>query len=321
MSFGNSWASCHTIDKDNKRDMPNSYHGMYSSGTISYMLDQVSIVFYTVTAAYNGNEYYFEDKINRCMFHYGKDKLIQGRVYPQDNDSNENGIYKDIREIMQKIIADCEGTTNYWTTKKGVQEIGDYVNHGGTNYPDYRHYNNCCISFPKEKEINPTVMVIGHKPICVECGSEHWEEESINCCNTGCECESCGEHISDDDSYWVDGSRYCRDCVTYCEHCEEYVLPNNASWVDSVDAYICDNCIENNFVCCSRCGEYYPEDETSPLDHYEETVCDDCLSMYYTQCDECGDYFRRSDIIHDDVTQQNYCEDCYDSFEDEEAAE
>lgn len=40
MSFGNSWASCHTIDKTNKRNMPNSYEGMYSSGTVSYMLDK-----------------------------------------------------------------------------------------------------------------------------------------------------------------------------------------------------------------------------------------------------------------------------------------
>ena len=44
MSFGNSWASCHTIDKNNKRGMPNSYEGMYSSGTISYMLDSPSMV-------------------------------------------------------------------------------------------------------------------------------------------------------------------------------------------------------------------------------------------------------------------------------------
>lgn len=54
MSFGNSWASCHTIDKENKRGMPNSYEGMYSSGTVSYMLDSPSMVFYTVDASYKG---------------------------------------------------------------------------------------------------------------------------------------------------------------------------------------------------------------------------------------------------------------------------
>ena len=69
MSFGNSWASCHTIDKTNKRHMPNSYEGMYSSGTVSYMLDKPSMVFYTVDAAYEGKDFWHEPKINRQMFH------------------------------------------------------------------------------------------------------------------------------------------------------------------------------------------------------------------------------------------------------------
>ena len=60
MSFGNSWASCHTIDQKNKRDMPNSYQGAYCSGTISYMLDGTSMVFYTVDASYEGDEFYDE---------------------------------------------------------------------------------------------------------------------------------------------------------------------------------------------------------------------------------------------------------------------
>lgn len=82
MSFGNSWASCHTIDKQNKRGMPNSYQGMYSSGTISYMLDSPSMVFYTVDASYDGNDFWNEPKINRQMYHWGENKLIQGRLYP-----------------------------------------------------------------------------------------------------------------------------------------------------------------------------------------------------------------------------------------------
>lgn len=105
MSFGNSWASCHTIDKENKRGMPNSYEGMYSSGTVSYMLDSPSMVFYTVDASYNGNEFWNEPKINRQMFHWGEDKLIQGRLYPQDNDGN-NSVYTPHREIVQSIMSE-----------------------------------------------------------------------------------------------------------------------------------------------------------------------------------------------------------------------
>ena len=77
MSFGNSWSSCHTIDKNNKRDMPNSYHGQYSAGTLSYMLDETSAVFYTVDAKYDGDKLELEPKINRCMFHIGEYKIVE----------------------------------------------------------------------------------------------------------------------------------------------------------------------------------------------------------------------------------------------------
>lgn len=318
MSFGNSWASCHTIDKENKRDMPNSYQGAYSSGTISYMLDEVSIVFYTVTASYDGDEYYFESKINRCMFHYGEDKLVQGRVYPQDNDSNADNIYKDIREIVQKVIADCEGMTNYWTTKKGASEIGDYVYHNGTNYPDYRYYGNCCISFPKGKDVNDKHIRIGHQPICISCGHEHGKEYDINCCDDMSECTSCGTRINDDDSYWVNCHRYCRDCVTYCEYCDEYVLREDSTWVDAIDDYVCDECLSDRFTYCEHCQEYYRDGDTTYLDNYGYSVCDDCLEDHYVECDECNEHFRRRDIVHIDSTGQNYCDDCFDNVEVDE---
>ena len=78
MSFGNSWASCHTIDKNNKRGMPDNYSGCYSSGTISYMLDGSSMVLYTVDSKYDGDDYWTQSKINRQMFHWGEEKLVCG---------------------------------------------------------------------------------------------------------------------------------------------------------------------------------------------------------------------------------------------------
>ena len=109
MSFGNSWTSCHTIDKRDDRDLSHlydGYQGCYSSGTESYMLDKTSCVFYTVKAEYEGNKFELQDKINRNMFHYYDNQLVQGRVYPKCNDDDSNGLYKDIREIVQKVFAD-----------------------------------------------------------------------------------------------------------------------------------------------------------------------------------------------------------------------
>lgn len=183
MSFGNSWSSCHTIDKNNKRDMPNSYQGRYSAGTLSYMLDETSAVFYTVDAKYDGDKLELEPKINRCMFHIGEYKVVQGRVYPQDNDG-ENGIYTEIRNIVQKIIADCWEKPNVWVLKKGTSACARITNTKGVHYRDYLSYDSCNVSYLKLDEfgtVNNESITIGHNPICPQCGDEHTYEESVEC--------------------------------------------------------------------------------------------------------------------------------------------
>ena len=43
-SNGNSWSSCHTLDKNN----PNGFSGCHCSGTMSYLLDGTTMVYYQV---------------------------------------------------------------------------------------------------------------------------------------------------------------------------------------------------------------------------------------------------------------------------------
>lgn len=183
MSFGNSWASCHTIDKRNQRKKPDNHNGMYSSGTLSYALDSSSFVFYTVHKDYNGTEFELQDKINRNMFHIGNDKLIQARVYPQCSDSAD-GIYKQIREVVQQIIADCLEMPNLWKNVKGMNECYKVTISKGTHYQDYVKFNNCNVSYLKLTEddmYNTAKMTIGHNPICPHCGLSHTWEDSVEC--------------------------------------------------------------------------------------------------------------------------------------------
>lgn len=183
MSFGNSWASCHTIDKTNKRDMPDAYSGGYSGGTMSYMLDGSSVVFYTVDAKYTGDQLELEPKINRNMFHIGEDKIIQGRVYPQSNDDYD-GIYTKIRNIVQKVIADCMGKPNLWKLRKGTDECEEVTDTIGVHYKDYLSFDSCNVSYLKLDDsgsVNTTKIKIGHNPICPCCGETHDSEENIEC--------------------------------------------------------------------------------------------------------------------------------------------
>lgn len=217
MSFGNSWSSCHTIDKKNKRDMPNSYQGQYSGGTLSYMLDGTTAVFYTVDAKYDGDKLELEPKINRCMFHIGEYKVVQGRVYPQTNDG-EGGIYTEIRNIVQKIIADCWGKPNMWTLKKGIGHCCHVIKSEGVHYRDYENFDYCNVSYLKfddSENLNNERITVGHNPICPKCGKEHTYEESVECYH--CYDEDRNNEDTDDDDDDDDDEIYSEWTDTWME--------------------------------------------------------------------------------------------------------
>lgn len=316
MSFGNSWASCHTIDKRNKRGMPNDYSGCYSSGTVSYMLDPSSMVFYTVDASYNGNDYWTQPKINRQMFHWGEEKLIQARLYPQDNDGYSDA-YTPYRNIVQEIISTIYGFPNLWTLSKGTDNASRYIISGGTHYRDYTNFSNCNMSRVKGSE-NENNIYVGHSPICIQCGETHSIAENINCCNGGLKCEDCGYVISEDDAIYIDGSYYCRDCVSYCECCDEYHR-DEGTWIESEDRYVCDGCLNEYYRYCHACGEYYYYDETRYIESEDRYVCDHCYEDEYDACAKCGEVFRIEYMIkHNGYL---YCEDCHEEMEEDEEDE
>lgn len=260
MSFGNSWKSCHTIDKFNDRAVNgDGYGGCYSGGTLSYMLDGASIVYYTVDKKYDGTDFEFEPKINRCMFHIGEDKLIQGRVYPQSNDGDQT-IYTEIRNIMQKVIAEMFDTENLWVLSKGINSCSSVIDTIGIHYPDYTNFETCNVSYLKPVK-NIKKITVGHNGICPKCGKVHTNHNSILCYE--CErnektCPHCGRTINRyNPSVTIDGEEYCQSCAHYCDHHERwevdttmrrvyrsaYVSHYGRQWDVNVDDGICV-CIE-----------------------------------------------------------------------------
>lgn len=346
MSFGNSWASCHTIDKNNRRGMPNSFTGCYSSGTLSYALDSTSMVFYTVDSKYSGNEYYFEPKMNRQMFHFGEDKLVQGRLYPQSCDNGSMNEYAQFRNLMQEIIALGLGVPNLWTLKRGTDACMEAIWTHGTHYPDYRHFSNCTVSILKNSE-NEMRMTVGAEPICIECGCRHSEAESISCCSHGYVCEHCGCRIDDDDARWVDGEPYCCECVSWCDRCDSYHLEDDGQYVDSIGMWVCNECLDENYYYCEDCEEYYPRDRVTWIESEDRYVCDDCLddNYYYCtncneyhfsarwvdsvdgyvcnecldedfhKCEKCGEYYRTDDMY--EIEDEYYCDECHEAIMEE----
>jgi hypothetical protein len=317
MSFGNSWASCHTIDKENRRGMPNSYSGQYSSGTISYMLDGSSMVFYTVDTKYDSDDYWTQPKINRQMFHYGEDKLVQGRLYPQSNDDNDDGGYAQYRNIVQEIISIIFDFPNLWVLQKGCCASNKFIYSYGTHYRDYSHFDNCSLSKIKDKN-NDKCFIVGATPICIECGSRHEIEDNINCCADKRRCKCCGQLIHEDDGHWIDDEFYCDDCVKYCDECGYYELNSRIRYVESTDRWVCDSCLEDDYSYCDHCGKYYPNHRVRYLDNLNETICNDCLRVHYSRCDGCGDWYENSELH--ECGDEYYCDDCYEE-EDEDVSE
>lgn len=283
MSNGNSWSSCHYIGDDDDEA------GCYSSGTISYMLDEHSFLFYTVDASYNGSDIELEPKIQRQVFGYNDEVLAQLRLYPQSNDSGAEQVYTDIREIVQKVVADCLGKPNLWIRSKDAEEVCKKGS-GATCFADWRSCNpggeHCSISTHKEREKGKEGrrIIFGAQPICIECGERHSYANNISCCNNCEYCEICGDRIHRDNVCW--GGRYgdipyCSDCSTWCDVCETY-HPNDC--VQEIDGrYVCDDCLEEHYDTCKRCGSLHDIDD-----------------MYYDR--ETGEY---------------YCEECYDKLIEE----
>lgn len=306
MSFGNSWSSCHTIDKANKRRMPNSYHGCYSSGTMSYMLDGASMVFYTVDSAYDGTDYWLEPKINRQMFHYCADKLVQGRLYPQDNDGASH-LYTDNRVVVQEIIAHIFDFPNLWKLETGIEAASRYIISAGTHYKDYRNFSNCTLSMVKDSQ-NEDKFKVGANPICVRCGKRHTTEDNICCCSE-VECAHCGYDVDIGDAIEIDGRFYCEECVSRCPICGENVVEDDMVYVDSEDRNVCPHCIEEHYTRCEYCGEYVYNDDATHIEDRDIYVCESCADAHCFFCEECERYF--SADARYPYNDKDLCEKCY----------
>lgn len=326
MSFGNSWASCHTIDKENVRCKPDNYAGQYSSGTESYMLDGTSFVVYTIseseTEEWGGVTIY--PRITRCMFHYGEDKLIQGRMYPQSNDGAATA-YRETRELVQKTMAELLEIPNFWVNKKGTGECGAVTRSRGTHYSDYTCFSDCNVSYVKGSE-NNNLVIIGHDPICPSCGDEHDYEESICCesCWDDCEiCAHCGERVDRDEVYWIDGEPYCDNCTVYCDYHGERevgsyydmfnITPIGHRWSmcvceDALDGMECDGDI---YRCC-ECGDIIDGNNDEYVvteDDGDVFCCANCAERAgYAYCEQEGGWFSNDNEIWDLLEQDDETE-------------
>lgn len=226
MSFGNSWSSCHTIDRGNLRRIKaqnhtSTFRGMCCGGCLSYMLDSCSAVVYTVDSEYKGDHLELEPKINRNMIHFHNGIMIQGRMYPQSFDYGAEDLYEQFRNIEEKVIADCIGTPNLWKYKGGTGECRNVISGTkGNNYEDYFSFDRVGVCYLKDNGmyVEPSDdFYIGHPGVDTVYGVEysykdelsrdHWESPVPQH-----ECACCGDIHPETEMHLIDDSWYCEDC-------------------------------------------------------------------------------------------------------------
>ena len=342
MSFGSSWSSCQTIDKESHyrpSDGGDNYEGMHASGTSSYMGDQSTVVMYTVDKSYEGSDYEMQPKINRCLFHLGEGKFVMGRVYPQGTDGEEE-VYCQWRQIFQQIIAECMNVPNYWKTVKDRDKKRAQIESSGTHYRDY-DYEYCNIAgfsyIKPTADTKPSVkyIKIGSQPICPSCGNYHWEEDTIECpsCRSDeVECAHCGYTADRENMHEIDGEWYCEDCCFYCEYHGEWEVGESYYVQDYGD--VCEYALESgDFNECDHCGTTYyvggGDDEGISTEDGYWYCCDRCAGragyamtddgLWYPEdevheCPECGTFVPNSEW--DDELEM--CTHCAENHENEE---
>lgn len=286
MSWGVDWGSCHDIDKEDKhcRSVGN-YSGCYSSGTESYMLDESSVVFFILGS--NAVEEARENKEPvprkemRQMFHIGKDKFIQSRLYPYDQTDKGNSAepedYVQYREIVQALLAELWGVPNFWTNKRGSSFCSAETISYGTHYRDYERYNNVNVSWLKEYTGTERIT-IGHSPICPCCGEQHDTQDNCVCPSCRQEGEYCQYHerYEDRDGYYIEGYGWvCDDALdesgdfARCDECGEWFY---------IDGDYCYSERDNRYFCSSHCAER--------ADYYWNEMADDYLHLGDTSYSE-----------------------------------
>lgn len=240
----NTWVSCHNLKS-----------GGYQAGTLSYMTDGVSMIFFTVDDEVTENFYRFP-KRNRQMFFYNDHKLFQSRLYPDE----QANLSKQYRNLVQKAVSTCLGTPNLWKLITDRDKLNEYYDTvaGSLHYPDYAYYGNLSLLKSSDGEVVSNYRFeIGAPSLCVCCGNPHDDRSQLSCGRESTiVCKDCGQTVEKSSARYVDGAFYCRACMHICSVCGSAVrgtmYPAYNRQGQLVE--VCQSCYEAALAPCAGCS-------------------------------------------------------------------
>lgn len=235
----NTWISCHNLE-----------NGSYQAGALSYMTDDVSMIFYTIDPG-TTDHFYRVPRRSRQMFFYKDGMLFQSRLYPSDL-SEPMDLY---RSIVQKAIAVCLNVPNRWLLKKKREDVNTYCSsgEGSRQYPDYNYHGNVSLlkAIPEHSH-----FVIGRPSLCVCCGRAY-KTGQLKCnCEDIVVCKDCGQTISMRNARYIDGAYHCNACLHICGVCGGMI---QGTMYPAYDRHghlveICESCYQASLEPCAACS-------------------------------------------------------------------
>lgn len=270
MSYGTGWQSCHNIDS-----------GDYMGGTLSYMGDTGSMIFYTIDKGYSGEGRYFwrEAKINRQVYSYSENMLLQSRLYPNCEDADN---HMNFRNAVQKIMADALGVPNYWrviSTWDEMNEHGLSTHEHGLHYEDY-YYDDFHANLSILKGAEHGTLIVGSAAYCIDCGKLITDDGILNCCGRY-RCAQCGEYVSRYNCAFIDDKPYCPQCVERCQICGKYHVKGTLVEAErnGNTLYVCESCVKDYCVRCAVCGKLYQNERDGVRRYGNEHICISCVDQ------------------------------------------
>jgi formylmethanofuran dehydrogenase subunit E len=135
---------------------------------------------------------------------------------------------------------------------------------------------------------------------------EKWEESKKKTCH------NCGEvhdiekmHIGSDEELYCEGCFY--DMFSTCDSCGEVISNDNSYSDDSGEGTYCHSCFDERYQSCDQCGNTISNDDTYHTIH-GENICEGCAENY-SSCNDCGELVPDDEIeLHDG---DHYCHDCH----------
>lgn len=95
-----------------------------------------------------------------------------------------------------------------------------------------------------------------------------------------------------------------------CHDCGTLVSEGELVYLEHLDIYVCQECIDNDYIECHDCGLLYREVDIRET-AYGYCVCQDCRDRDYSYCDDCDRLFYSDDIHYNEYNDAWYCDNCY----------